>query len=126
MVPKWWLLVAAVVLGGGVWAAVAAGGSNCESQPFQQLRVDGVAYRLLYEHPSPASSDLGAEIGVIDRGLPSASETCGKYHLKDGMGTPPPGSKVYAINGVDPHQAVAAQQADGTSYERFDLWADAP
>jgi hypothetical protein len=126
MVPKWWLLVAAVVLGGGVWAASAASPSNCESMPFQQLRVGGIAYRLTFSHPPLSTADLGAELGAVDRGLPAASVTCGKYHLRDGMGTPPVGTEVFAISGVDQRQAVAALQADGTLYERFDVWPDAP
>lgn len=99
-------------------ALSGCGGGNCESLPVQQLRVQAVSYVLSSSAESLSPSDLGPVVGTINEGLPDESNRCESYTLHDGQGTPPTGSDVYSIEGIDQTKAVAARV--GNQVMRFD------
>ncbi|MBI4933783.1 MAG: hypothetical protein HY828_07895 [Actinobacteria bacterium] len=78
---------------------------NQECLPYEQFRLDGVVYWGPSDPLDP--SKLGEEVGEITTGLPDSAADCVPFTLKDGQGTATPGSKVYAVNGVDPQDALA-------------------
>lgn len=80
-------------------------GSNCESEPIDQFRLNGRNYISAGE--AVAHSDVGDEVGTIEKGLPSAAYNCTYYILEDGMGSPQVGSKVYAVHGENPASFLA-------------------
>ena len=97
------VIVVAMLLGTVVAACDAFDSSEC--MPYEQFRLNGV----LYFGPSePIGSDqLGDEVGEITTPLPSGAVRCEPFTLEDGQGTPTPGSKVHAVNGMDPAVALA-------------------
>jgi hypothetical protein len=82
--------------------------------------ITGVSYRLSIPTTVVAPSQFGPKLGLIRTDLPRAALRCGRWTLTEGMGTPPVGSPVYAIKGVDPKVAVAA--STGTQYQRFNVF----
>ena len=91
---------------------------NCESLPVQQLRVQGVSYVLSSSAAPLSPSELGPAVATINGGLPDGSSHCEDFTLEDGQGTPPKGSEVFSIKGVDQTDAVAA--GVGNQIMRFD------
>ena len=100
-------------------AAGCSGIGNCESEPVQQLRVQGVSYVLSSSAKVLTAAELDSVVGTISEGLPEASNHCESFTLHDGQGTPPEGTDVYSIKGVDRTEAVAAA-AVGDQVMRFD------
>lgn len=94
------------------------GSGNCESLPVQQLRVQGISYVLSSSAKPLSPSELDSVVGTISEGLPDASSRCEGYTLHDGQGTPPKGSYVYSIKGIDQTEAVATKV--GNQVMRFD------
>lgn len=103
------------LVGGIVWIAV--GDRSCESMPVDQLQLDGVKY--VRSPDTIVVAELGDELGLIDQGLPHTAMRCGEFTLKDGMGTPSVGSKVYAVKGHDPAELVAVVDPFLTDPELF-------
>lgn len=98
--------------------------TDCESLPTQQLRVHGVSYLLSSSAAALSSSDLGPIVGKINDGLPAAASRCESYTLHDGQGTPPEGTEVFSIKGIDQAKAVAAKV--GNEIMQFDSVTDFP
>jgi hypothetical protein len=91
-----------------VTAAIATGcapASSSECLPYEQFRLDGVIYWGPSEPLDP--SKLGEEVGEITKGLPDSASDYVPFTLKDGQGTATPGSKIYAVNDIDPKDALA-------------------
>ena len=109
------LLVACLPLMG--LTAACKTGSNCESEPIAQFRLDGRNYLSAGE--AVASADLGDEVGTIDQGLPSAAYSCTYYILEDGMGSMPVGTKVYAVHGKNSDSFVAIVEPGSDTPRQF-------
>jgi (2Fe-2S) ferredoxin len=88
--------------------------NSCESMPMLQFRLNGITY---YSQEDPVGADLGPVVGTITKeGLPAGASRCESYTLQDGQGTPPKGSEVHTINGVDPSVALAVVEPDGRTF----------
>lgn len=70
------------------------------------------------EPPTLTEADLGPTVGTIREGLPREAERCGQYTLRDGQGTPPVGTDVRLIVGID--QSVSVAAVVGFQVMRFD------
>ncbi|MFN8022100.1 MAG: hypothetical protein U0Q03_11285 [Acidimicrobiales bacterium] len=93
--------------------------TSCESLPMPQLRVNGITYLMSNQDPSQLGrADLGPPVGTVVEGLPDDASRCRDYILRDGQGTPTPGTDVLSIIGVDPHLSVATfEQFQITRYD---------
>ena len=112
-------VAAAVILTLGVGGPMQGCSDSCESLPAAQFRVHGVTYVRV---PYPASavvapSDVGAQVATITAGLPSAATRCHAYTLKDGQGSFPVGTKIFAISGVAPTRGLGIQS--GSIVEKY-------
>ncbi|MFM2070742.1 MAG: hypothetical protein RLZZ623_1005 [Actinomycetota bacterium] len=116
-------ILVAVLFATGV-AGCDFSSSNCESLPVQQLRVQGVSYVLGSSGNTVNPSDIGPVVGTIKDGLPDAASDCQSFTLHDGQGTPPKGTEVHSINGVDQSVSVAAKVDN--QMMRFDSATPAP
>jgi hypothetical protein len=97
--------------------------NSCESLPMPQLRIDGVTYAMTGLEPTMLTeADLGPSVGTIRDGLPAAAQRCGDYTLHDGQGTPPKGTEVRSIIGIDQRDAVAT--VVGGLVTKFDAMQD--
>jgi hypothetical protein len=105
-VPFWVLAVLLGLVLIGAWATTRS--NDCESLPANQLRIGGVTYMMSMEPPTLTEADLGSTVGTIREGLPREAERCGQYTLRDGQGTPPVGTDVRLIVGIDQSVSVAA------------------
>jgi hypothetical protein len=98
-------------------------GSHCISDPVAQFRMNGVTYAV-FGNNRVAQNDLGRLVGKITAGLPSGATRCVTYTLKDGQGTPPLGTDVYAIKSVS--ESVALAVADSGVTLRYDAEGSKP
>ena len=97
------VLVVAMLLGGVVTACDLPRSQEC--MHYEQFRLNGVIY---YGPSEPIGRDqLGEEVGEITKPFPDSAADCEPFTLEDGQGSPPLGSKVHAVNGMDPAVALA-------------------
>ncbi len=111
----WWrgLLIAVAVALAATLLTACFGARDQECLPYEQFRLDGVIYWGPSEPLDP--NKLGEEVGEITKGLPANASDCVPFTLKDGQGTATPGSKVYAVNDIDPKDALAVvERSTGT------------
>jgi hypothetical protein len=73
--------------------------------PYEQFRLNGLVYMGPTEDVS--AERLRQEVGEITKPLPASAAQCEPFTLSDGQGTLTPGSKVYAVSGLDPSAALA-------------------
>lgn len=105
------VLMVAMLFGSFVTACDLPGSQEC--MPYEQFRLNGIIY---YGPSEPIGRDqLGDEVGEITKPIPDSAADCEPFTLVDGQGNPPLGSKVHAINGMDP--AVALAVVEGPSGE---------
>jgi hypothetical protein len=91
--------------------------SACESIPLPQFNLHGVTYVARNSTDTVAKADLGAVLGTQEGDIPEGLLRCEVVQLQDGQGSLAPGAHVYAIRGVDPSVAIAAEV--GTEYMKL-------
>jgi hypothetical protein len=116
------VLMVAMLLGSVVTACDLTRSQEC--MPYEQFRLNGVIY---YGPSEPISRDqLGEEVGAITKPLPDGAADCEPLTLADGQGTPVPGSKVYAVNGMDPAVALAVVEVPAGEPRLYHMRPTAP
>jgi hypothetical protein len=100
--------------GSGVSSTIT---SECESAPLAQFRLGGVTYVARQSADTVVKADLGAVLGTQDGGIPEGLLRCELVQLADGQGSLARGAHVYAIHGVEPSVAIAAEV--GTEYMKL-------
>lgn len=90
---------------------------SCE--PVPRFRLDGIDYVNIRFSDVVAEADLGDLVGAIEV-HPTAFDRCESFiELRDGEGSWPVGTLIFAIDGIDPTISLAAALPGGV-YLRFD------
>jgi hypothetical protein len=91
--------------------------SSCESAPLPQFNLNSITYIARQSTDIVAKADLGAVLGTQKGDIPEGLLRCESVQLEEGQGSLAPGAHVYAISGIDPSIAIAAEV--GTDYMKL-------